>query len=408
MNEKRKLFIISPVTFYNNIGQAGHKTLNYYTSKFENDFDVTVLSLADRWTDDFQLMVKDHPSVKFVGNSRKKSILQRGVDYVLFKYIYPKLKFLNPKYYISNGFNKRRLKKLLKSTDNLNQIDYVLVEFTPMIFQIKLLKKKLPNAKFIASCHDVTFLSVERWLKTNNVLISNAKFYQSFKHLELQALNQFDLVVTHNIKDEELLMKDNSFTCKELHVINPYFDTYNSITKEPDGIVFFGAMNRKENLDSLIWFLQNVWAKISESHLSYLKLYVIGGGVTNSLRKACNYYKNIIITGFVLDPTTYFNKSFAMVVPLQFGAGIKVKSIEAMASGIPLISNEIGIEGIPAVAGKDYMHCETYDEWIDAVDSVCKDIDLRKSLTSNGLNLVNTYFNLERSYIDYKNRICKL
>ena len=404
----KKLLIISPAAFYNNVGQAGHKTLNFYTSKFENDFDVTVLSLADTWKDDFRLMIDDHPKATIIGDYKKKTKLQSLIDYTLFNHIYPKLKKICPSYYVSSGFLRRKLTRLLKQMESRDTFDYVLVEFTSAILQINLLKKYFPKAKFIASCHDVTFLSVERWLKTNSVWISKDKYYQSFKKLELNALNQYDLVVTHNEKDAQLLKRENTFSCKELHVINPYYDTYNVVENEPDGIVFFGAMKRKENIDSLIWFLQYVWKEVSEMDLPDLKFYVVGGGVTDDLRKSCVDYKNVNITGFVLDPTPYFNKSYAMVVPLQYGAGVKVKSIEALASGIPLISNEIGIEGISAIRGTDYLHCENTSDWINSIRQIVQNKSLRCSLGTNSVAFINKNYCLNQSYNSYLNRIKSL
>jgi len=404
----KKLLIISPCAFHNKVGQAGHKTLNFYVSKFSVNFDVTVLSLADYWKKDFELMIQDHPNVQFIANRKKKNILQRLRDSLLMHKIYPFVKMFNPIYYLSNGLNKRRLHYLLKKIDNPEQLNYVLVEFTSMIFQYNVIQSYFPHAKFIASCHDVSFLSVERWLNSNKVWMSKKNYYQSFKELEIKALNQYDLVVPHNVKDAELLRREVSFSSEKLHVINPYFDRYTVKATNPDGIVFFGAMKRKENLDSLYWFLQNVWKEVSESHQPDLKLYVVGGGDTDSLKLICEKYKNVVVTGFVLDPTPYFNKSFAMVVPLQYGAGIKVKSIEALAAGIPLISNQIGIEGIPATKGSDYLHCEKPAEWIDSILEITENRELFLLLSQNGKKLTDEKFNLEKSYQDYKSRINSL
>lgn len=74
-----------------------------------------------------------------------------------------------------------------------------------------------------------------------------------------------------------------------------------------------------------------------------------------------------MITGFVNDTLPYFESSMCLVAPLVLGAGIKVKILEAMSSGIPVLTNDIGIEGIPAENGSTYFHCndaETYNKII--------------------------------------------
>lgn len=408
MGKKKKLLFVVPIAFYNNVGQAGHKTVNYYLSRFSKDFDVTVLSSIDTWTEEFKLMQKDHPEVKFVGNDRRKNFMQKVYARILFKIIYAFCKKISPYYYASNGFLKRRLNRLLVKIPNPHEFDYVIVEFTSMILYVDLIKQFFTNSKLIASCHDVTFLAVERWLKNHSIFISPKKYAQNFKFIEIQALKKFDLVVTQSIKDIQLLQQNSSFKTEALHVINPYYDVYKILYKDPDGFLFFGAMKRKENIDSLYWFLENVWGQIPEEKMAGVKLYVVGGGISNDLRRFVEKYKNVVVTGFVLDPTAYFNKSIAMVVPLLYGGGVKVKSIEALAAGLPLISNRIGIEGIHAKNGDEYIHCESPDEWVDALCRLMDSEEERILLSNNGKRFSSKEYNLNVSYDAYKSRILNL
>jgi len=408
MSKKKKLLFVVPIAFHNNVGQAGHKTVNYYLSRFKEDFDVTVLSSIDTWAEEFKSMQKDHPEVEFVGNNHRKNVLQKVYARILFKIIYAFCKKISPFYYTSNGFLRRRLQRLLAEIPNPHEFEYVIVEFTSMILYVDLIKRFFANSKLIASCHDVTFLAVERWLKNHRVIISPVKYAQKFKTIEIQALKKFDLVVTQNTKDIQLLRQKGGLTTNLLHVINPYYDVYQFVPNEPDGFLFFGAMKRQENIDSVCWFLEHVWGNMPNENVDGIKFYVVGGGVSDDLRRVAEKYKNVVLTGFVADPTPFFNKSFAMVVPLIYGGGIKVKSIEALGAGMPLISNRIGIEGIPAKDGEEYVHCESPDEWIAALCRLIEDKDERTLLSVMGKRFASREYNLEMSYDAYKSSILNL
>ena len=92
-----------------------------------------------------------------------------------------------------------------------------------------------------------------------------------------------------------------------------------------------------------------------------LHFYIIGGNPHQSLFKYES--ERIHITGFVDSIDFYFSNCIALVVPLLLGAGIKVKVLEAMSAGVLVLTNDIGIEGIPAKDGEHYFHCESATDY---------------------------------------------
>ena len=106
------------------------------------------------------------------------------------------------------------------------------------------------------------------------------------------------------------------------------------------------------------------------------------------------------ITGFVENVEPYFETALCSLVPLLLGAGIKVKVLESMSAGVPVLTNNIGIEGIPAKDGLEYLHCETADDYISAITKLAGDEKLRNLLSENGRKFIKETFDYERdSYI---------
>jgi len=112
---------------------------------------------------------------------------------------------------------------------------------------------------------------------------------------------------------------------------------------QPHSLLFWGAMNRSENYAAVIGFI--------EKHLPQLvrefadaTLFVVGANPPKRVRELASTH--VIVTGFVVDPTPYFEKASLGVVPLIQGAGVKLKTLEMLAAGLTVISTEIGAEGI--------------------------------------------------------------
>ena len=80
------------------------------------------------------------------------------------------------------------------------------------------------------------------------------------------------------------------------------------------------------------------------------------------------------------------------------GAGIKVKVLEGLSAGIPILTNNIGIEGIPAIDKKHYFHCETPEEYRDAINLLISgEVDLKK-MEKEEKELISSTFDYHETY----------
>ena len=118
--------------------------------------------------------------------------------------------------------------------------------------------------------------------------------------------------------------------------------------------------------------------------------------------------EKIKVVGFVKDVSDYFAKGLCLVAPLQMGAGIKVKILEAFSAGIPVLTNHIGIEGIPARDGKEYFHCETPNEYAAAIRRLLSDRKSASELSQNARQLVQKQFDYHKKVIELAERISNI
>jgi glycosyltransferase involved in cell wall biosynthesis len=112
---------------------------------------------------------------------------------------------------------------------------------------------------------------------------------------------------------------------------------------QPHSLLFWGAMNRSENYAAVIGFIEKHLPQLLRE-FSDATLFVVGANPPKRVRELAS--PHVIITGFVDDPTPYFEKASLGIVPLLQGAGVKLKTLEMLAAGLTVISTEVGAEGI--------------------------------------------------------------
>lgn len=376
---------------YDTIRHAGGKTFNYYVSNISSDKDNTVKVIGICNQEELKELRFKGENVELIPVLTKGSVflnLQR-IAFDIVGWIFG-LKKCDKSFYKYYKI-KNELKKLSFEPD------VVVLEWTNMVLLYKTVKQRFPDAKLIASEHDVTYLGLER-------KGLSAKKLARAKKQELEALHNCDVVMPHNVKDKNLLVQDGIPEDK-IHVIVPYYHNMGYIERKKlnHDILFWGAMYRPENYEAAIWFIENVMPLLEDLDVRFV---VAGNRPPEKLKQYAS--SRVVITGFVENETPLFESSMCFVSPLLTGAGIKVKVIEALSAGIPILTNDIGIEGIPAVNGESYFHCEKPREYSRIIRELYNDeIDTEKLITMQR-KVIAIHFNLEESYASYEEMLLNL
>lgn len=171
-------------------------------------------------------------------------------------------------------------------------------------------------------------------------------------------------ILTFSKKDSELIEK----LCGVNAVVVNFFisSAIRDIRLEKHSLkevfCFFGAWNRPENAEGLKWFIDNVLP-----HLSSKEFIVIGPNLPQRIIDLISGIKNIEYCGFVENPYVTLSQSSALIAPLFKGAGVKVKVIESLACGTPVIGTPIASEGIDKIMDGGLTDCSTAQQFVDAI-----------------------------------------
>lgn len=270
------------------------------------------------------------------------------------------------------------LKALLKK----KQYDFVYFDFSQMFLYAKLLRH---NNKILMA-HDVI---AQRYSRGYNKLISKFCFYTEKFVLSAKKSNIF----TFSDKDSNLL--NSLYAVKSIPTT--FYLSENVKNAYPvdikDYFVFFAMWKRSDNYEGLDWFIENVLPKYKSDSFK-----IIGAGLNEKIKEKIALLENVEYLGFVDNPYPLIANAKALISPLFTGAGVKVKVIDALACGTPIIGTSISFEGISERFSDFMFFAETDSEFLMKMAEINFSLDLRIQFKNN---FISNYDN--KSIIHYIN-----
>jgi glycosyltransferase involved in cell wall biosynthesis len=230
---------------------------------------------------------------------------------------------------------------------HIGAADLVHIEFTELLPWARYIKERYPGKRVCYVAHDIVF---------------QKKYREAGKHLFLNPWRDLDLLLTWRCEnmllgfvDRVIVQNDKDAALIPRHaarmsVVVPYAEKpHIGDSKGVDGlpesyVVYFGAMSRPENYLAALSFIRRCWPELRREFPD-LCFYVVGSRPHQRLQDL-NGQDNIVITGFVEDPYVYLANALLTVAPITLGAGIKVKVLESLMVGSPVVAFPAGAEGI--------------------------------------------------------------
>lgn len=401
---KVKLLWMSMFAPISTASSGGSQTFNYYFKQFmqDNRFEIRLISCG---------MYKEREVVERENSDIIHYIIywndptKRKISKLM--NIESKINIFNRNAQLISNTDQKEIKQTLFEYKNSGFIpDVVILEWTNMVMLASMIRDVFPSCKIVASEHDVTFIGYQRKMEYFSGIrrfIWKLK-YQHEKKLEIKNLELCDLVLPHNADNKEILVAEGLDDSK-IQGLVPYYTNMTLVKRESNyrDILFFGAMSRPENSLSAKWFIDKVLPQLRDLDVRFV---ILGSNPPENLKQLES--ERIHITGFVDSVEPYFTKSMCLVAPLILGAGIKIKVLEALSSGIPVLTNYLGIEGIPAERNKDYFYCADPAEYERVIRKIYNGEIDEISLESNAKDFIKNHFSVDKFSETYKNKLVDL
>jgi polysaccharide biosynthesis protein PslH len=151
-------------------------------------------------------------------------------------------------------------------------------------------------------------------------------------------------------------------------------------------LIYSGALTYKANFDAIDYFLREIFPLI-QTQCPSVKLFITGklqGVPIDQLPR----HEGVIFTGYLDDIRPTLAQSSVNIVPLRLGGGTRLKVLESLAIGAPVVATCKGAEGLEVVSQRDLLIADEPAQFAEAVLQLLQDPALRQTLSRNGQKVV--------------------
>lgn len=159
---------------------------------------------------------------------------------------------------------------------------------------------------------------------------------------------------------------------------------------QESSVFFIGALDWLPNQEGLTWFMDHVLDDLRKE-LPELAFHVAGRNASPSFEVFLSG-KKVIYHGEIEDAKEFMQAHRIMIAPLFTGSGIRIKILEALALGRPVITTSIGVEGIPAGNMKELLISDDAESFKNQIIKLVRDDVLASELVSAGRKLIRENF----------------
>lgn len=158
-------------------------------------------------------------------------------------------------------------------------------------------------------------------------------------------------------------------------------------------VLFVGSMGYPPNVDGAEYFCRDILPRVAAA-IPDVHLTIVGAHPAPAVARLAGGGR-VTVTGFVPDVRPYYARAAAAVIPLRIGGGIRMKILEGMALGAPMVSTSIGAEGLALAHERELLIADTPGAFADAVIRLVRDGALRRRLAVQARNTAVRQFSWE-------------
>ncbi len=266
--------------------------------------------------------------------------------------------------------------------------------------------KKITGIKVFIRSHNIEhhiWQQFAKGLKGLKKSVLNAE-NERLKKLEDYLLKTSDGNIFISENDENYYLKNSSEKRSitlpvQLGISKNISDT----PHHPLRLFHIGAMDWLPNVEGVEYFIKEVFPAI-RNLFPEVELHLAGKAMPHSFHQYASNY--IFIHGEVKDAGEFMQQNDVLIVPLLSGSGIRIKILEAMSYGKPVITTHAGIQGINATHQHEILLANSTEEWLAAIEYVNR-ADHYKNIIDNAIAFLQQHYSeaaLQKKYINFIKR----
>jgi polysaccharide biosynthesis protein PslH len=172
-------------------------------------------------------------------------------------------------------------------------------------------------------------------------------------------------------------------------------------------LLYVGSMNYYPNVDAVQFFFEAMYEEVRrEAPEAWVQ--IVGHAPPPEIQQKSGL-PGVEVTGTVPDVRPYYERATVFIVPLRLGGGTRLKIIEAMAMGLPVVSTTVGAEGLEICPGESILIADDPSSFVESVRRLLSDPHLHARIAQGGRALARRYDwkELTKPYADLVEKVAK-
>jgi len=158
---------------------------------------------------------------------------------------------------------------------------------------------------------------------------------------------------------------------------------------EEPTLLYVGSMNYYPNIDAVQFFFAAIHESIRQA-VPDVRVQIVGHAPPSEIQQLARL-PGVEVTGTVPDVRPYYERATVFIVPLRLGGGTRLKIVEAMAIGLPVVSTTVGAEGLDVHPGEDILIADEPAFFAEGVARLLSDPSLCARIGGGGQLLARRY-----------------
>ncbi len=278
----------------------------------------------------------------------------------------------------------KKLQEKIRALLETGQVDIVQCEHSRMAHYADVLPAN-SMAKTLLTFHNVAAQQFDTIYKITHSIMPKFRawlFSRQMRRWEARCVRKFDRCVTVSENDRSLLLQDVPQKHIELVANGVDIQACQPLLR-PMGaptLILIGLMSYQPYTDSAIYFCETILPLIRKA-VGGVKVLVVGPNPPLSVKRLEG--DGVVVTGRVPNVAPYYQEACISVVPLRAGGGTRLKILEAMAFGRPVVSTSLGCEGLNVQHEEHLLIADEPQKFAGSVVRLLQDDDLYNRIIVN-------------------------
>lgn len=290
-------------------------------------------------------------------------------------------------------FTNANLKKQIKNYILHHNVDLVIIESVYLAGYLSTIRKYC-SAKILLRTHNVEFMIWDRLAKNQSSFLKKIYFKKLAKDLkkaELSVLKKVDGIACIT-KEDKAIFKNSGITTPMTTIPVAINQKEGACDYSINTFYHIGSMNWNPNIEAVNWLMDSIFPSIKKK-LPDAKLILGGSFMPKEIQS--NATKGIEVVGYVENTDEFITSKGILLVPLKSGSGVRIKLLEGMSLGAPIVTTTIGAEGIDGKNGVDFFIANNEEEFVKYAVELSKSEEKRATLGMNAKQLIEKNYHIK-------------